>query len=600
MNVTHDLIPAQRYIWGLILNDAKNNTVDSIQIYDIYGSDEDHRAYGIQVAANSVNNTFSNIIIRNITANRTVIGLYNGGTENNTYNNVEISELWGNYSSYGVYIDNAYNVSVDTCEIENVTSNVFSFGLYLFNSNYVSFTDGNIYDIYGPDSYGINIDRSPMFNLSNNVINNSETGVRIDDSENITVIGNKLYNHSSRGLYLISSTNSTIKSNRIINNTNYGIYLLNSDNNTVYNNYLDNTNNAWDNSLNIWNISKTKDTNIYGGPYLGGNYYSNYTGKDTGYDGLGETPYNILGGGGNIDYLPLTKKGKKPGGGSGGHYTPENQPPTADASKGEPYDGFVGVSLTFDGSLSNDSDGNITSWLWDFGDNLGGEGEKTTHIYYGEREFNVTLTVIDDEGAEDTYETVATITQPNRPPSKPTINGPAYGDGNISYSFKIKSTDPDNDDIKYTIDWDDESSDTTEDYGSGIDVDVQHLWDTSGVFIIKVTASDGQFTSDKTIKTILINSEELRDFGYLLDTDDDGVFDTFQNETTGEKTAIELVDGDYLIDEDGDGEWNYKYNEADGLSAFSEEDKEEETPGLGIFMIIIFLILIGFIHKRKK
>jgi len=292
-----------------------------------------------------------------------------------------------------------------------------------------------------------------------------------------------------------------------------------------------------------------------------------------------------------------TKKSTS-GGTGGGTYTPPNQPPIADASKGEPYDGFVGIPLTFDGSLSSDSDGNITSWLWDFGDNLDGAGEKTTHIYYGERGFNVILTVIDEDGAEDTYETIATITQPNRPPSKPTIDGPAYGEINTSYSFEIKSTDADNDNIKYTIEWGDGLSDTTDYYGSGISLDIQHSWDTAGVYIIKVKASDEQSTSETTIKTILIDSEELRDFGYLLDTDNDGVFDTFQNETTGQKTAIEFVDGDYLLDDDGDGEWDYKYNEVDGLSTFSDE--EEETPGLEFLLIIISLLIISLLLWYRK
>ena len=39
-------------------------------------------------------------------------------------------------------------------------------------------------------------------------------------------------------------------------------------------NYFDNTNNAWDGGDNVWNTTKTGGTNIIGGPYLGGNCWS--------------------------------------------------------------------------------------------------------------------------------------------------------------------------------------------------------------------------------------------------------------------------------------------------------------------------------------
>jgi len=86
--------------------------------------------------------------------------------------------------------------------------------------------------------------------------------------------------------------------------------VLLSSNNLIYNNYFSNTNNAQDNKNNFWNITKTPGTNIVGGPWLGGNYWSDYEGVDEDGDGLGDTliPYNCSGSiqnGG--DYLPLIK-----------------------------------------------------------------------------------------------------------------------------------------------------------------------------------------------------------------------------------------------------------------------------------------------------
>ena len=112
------------------------------------------------------------------------------------------------------------------------------------------------------------------------------------------------------GILLYSSSNNMLTSNTANSNTYHGIYLYKSSNNTIYNNYFDNTNNAYDDGNNRWNITKTAGTNIIGVPYLGGNYWSDYAGEDLDGDGLGDTlfPYNSSGGiqnGG--DYLPLVE-----------------------------------------------------------------------------------------------------------------------------------------------------------------------------------------------------------------------------------------------------------------------------------------------------
>ena len=87
-----------------------------------------------------------------------------------------------------------------------------------------------------------------------------------------------------------------------------------------------------------------------------------------------------------------------------------NQPPVADARTGEVVNPTgksvtvdVGHDVYFDGSQSNDPDGSIVKYSWDFDDSDGiqedATGETTTHQYSSAGTYTVTLTVTDDKGA---------------------------------------------------------------------------------------------------------------------------------------------------------------------------------------------------------
>jgi len=74
-----------------------------------------------------------------------------------------------------------------------------------------------------------------------------------------------------------------------------------------------------------------------------------------------------------------------------------------------PYTGVILNAVNFSSAGSNDSDGTISTYSWSFGDGATSTNANPSHIYTSDGNYNVSLTVTDNDGLTGTANTTANI-----------------------------------------------------------------------------------------------------------------------------------------------------------------------------------------------
>ena len=160
----------------------------------------------------------------------------------------------------------------------------------------------------------------------------------------------------------------------------------------------------------------------------------------------------------------------------------------------------VGGTVTLDGSGSQDSDGSIVSYVWDFGDGSSGFGMTATHSYTAPGTFTVTLTVTDNgglTGSDTVVVTVESLPPQNLPPVAEAgpdktvlVGGTVTLDGS-------GSQDPDGSIVSYA--W------TFGDTNTGSGVTATHAYTAPGTYTVTLTVTDsgGLTGSDTVVVTVV-------------------------------------------------------------------------------------------------
>ena len=164
------------------------------------------------------------------------------------------------------------------------------------------------------------------------------------------------------------------------------------------------------------------------------------------------------------------------------------QPPTCSFDIAPTGDVDVGEQVSF-ADTSTDSDGQITSSTWDFGDDQTAAGSSVTHTYTTAGSFIVQHTAFDDQGLSSSCTSTINVLFVGTPPTCRFLIEPVVPGSFIVTFDASASTDTDeNGSSITTYDWDFGDSKTS----SEPDPIVNHTYATSGTFTVVLTVTDDE------------------------------------------------------------------------------------------------------------
>ena len=144
------------------------------------------------------------------------------------------------------------------------------------------------------------------------------------------------------------------------------------------------------------------------------------------------------------------------------------------------------LSCPLSGSTSTDSDGTISGYLWNFGDETTDTGAAPGHTYSETGTYTVTLTVTDDAGTTDVATTDVTVGPP--PPNEDPV---AHITGSCTYlTCPLSGSSSMDDGTIASYSWD------FGDGGTASGVSPGHTYGTAGSYLVTLTVTDDDGATD--------------------------------------------------------------------------------------------------------
>jgi len=313
-------------------------------------------------------------------------------------------------AGWGIHVDRANGVNITG---NSISASLQGDGVNLSGSNFTLVSNnvftGNLYAVNITDSVSARV-------LNNQAVLNDPIGVQLLNS-NSSVVFNNNFQGGQEGLDLVQASRNNVTRNlfkgmlyrgisltstppspqypgrrlsqdNIVNENTFernerGVDVENATGNTFYHNDFFLSGFRHVNLIFPSDAGNTWDNSTLGPGFVSGNFWDNYTGVDTNYDGIGDTQLPVN----RVDFHPLVRP-----------FLPE--PILIRAILASPSQGPAPLTVVFTPEVN----GTLTpfTYSWSFGDGSGlASGAGVTHTFSRAGTFTVVLTVKDTAAGSD-------------------------------------------------------------------------------------------------------------------------------------------------------------------------------------------------------